>query len=53
MIAGSGLHGVDLTSSDENVIQGNRIGSDASGVSDPDSIPDSGDELGNGGDGIE
>ena len=52
--ASQGGNGISIgNGADNNVIQGNFIGTDATGsMTDPDTVPESGDELGNGIDGI-
>lgn len=55
VISGNSTYGVKIVNANAagNVVQGNKIGTDAAGqVSDPDGVPGSGDELGNGYDGV-
>ena len=56
VLSGNRFQGIlmDLESSGGNLVQGNFIGTDPTGnVTDPDGVPDSGDELGNRDDGID
>lgn len=52
VISGNHLHGVEFFQADRNIVEGNRIGTNIYNTADPDGIPDNGDELGNGGDGV-
>jgi CSLREA domain-containing protein len=54
LISGNGQHGIELFSgADSNVVEGNLIGTDIAGEFDPDGLPDNGDEMGNGGNGVQ